>query len=128
MPAAIPILSYNNRPAVKFNEEFRIKTGQEVIFLDEDLQISFVSVITDTRMSGLNSDITGNAEILLIIYDKGIETEICLCTGREPRSADVKNYSISLRNLFPYPTDNRIIFHSRYTAALVVRRKNKIFS
>jgi hypothetical protein len=130
MPLASPILAYSNPVRVKINEEFSLKAGQQIYFQDEDLKISFISVITDTRTtSGINSILNGNAEVLLIISHDGREIEACLSTNAERKSVDINNYRIILKNLMPYPADSRIIFHSRYTASLIVKgNSGKLFS
>lgn len=130
MPLEAQIIAYNNPVKVKVNEEFKLQAGQQVYLKEDDLKITFISVLTDTRSSNdTNSVLSGNAEVLFIVSHEGRETEACLSTGKENKSVHLKNYRISLKNLTPYPSESRIIFHSRYTACLIVKRSlEKIFS
>jgi len=130
MPGASPFMTYSSPAAIKINEEFNLKAGEQIYFQEEDLRISFISVITDTRAGiGMNSVLNGNAEVLFILSHEGDEIEACLNTNNEPKSFVIKNFQIIFKNLVPYPADSRIIFHSRYTATLVVKRNSrKIFS
>lgn len=130
MPLEAQIIAYNNPVKVKINEEFKLQAGQHVYLKEDDLKITFISVLADTRnRNETNSVLSGNAEVLFIISHEGKETEACLSTDKENRSVLVKNYKIVLKNLTPYPSESRIIFHSRYTADLIVKRNlEKIFS
>ncbi|HVO76075.1 MAG TPA: hypothetical protein VMT35_18770 [Ignavibacteriaceae bacterium] len=130
MTIAAPILAYNNSINIKINEAFKLKAGQDVYFPEEELKISFISVITDTRiLNELNAVLNGNAVVLFIISHRGKEFEACLSTNKETKSVIIKNYRIILKDLAPYPSDSRIIFHSRYTATLLIRTiKDGVYS
>ena len=130
MPMLVPIISYENLLAVNLNQEFRLKTGQQVELPDENFKISFISVIEDSRCPiGINLSAEGNAEILFIFYHDGHEMEAVLNTNLQPQTVLFRDYQITLKRLDPYPIYQKIIFHGCYTATLVIKRtRTKAYS
>ena len=123
MQMLVPGINYENPLLVNLNEEFRIKAGQHVNIQDENLKITFISVVGDSRSPiGMERFAEGNAEILLIFYHNGEEREIVLNTNFQPKSVSFKDYQITLKQLNPYPVQQKIIFNGCYTATLTVRR------
>ena len=110
----------------KWYEHSSVKPSKEEIEKiaeDENLKITFVSVVEDSRCSiGMKSFAEGNAEVLLILYYDGYEIETALNTNVQPRSVLFKDYQITLKRLVPYPIHQKIIFHGCYTATFVVKR------
>jgi hypothetical protein len=94
------------------------------------LKINFISVIRDNRIfDEFNSVLNGNAEVLFIISRNGKEIEACLSTNKESKSVLIKDYRIILKNLMPFPSESRIVFHSRYTATLLIKKiKESLYS
>jgi hypothetical protein len=105
-------------------KEFKLKVGEEVILLKENLRIKFISVPEDSRCP-LNVDCfwSGNAKIVLE-YRKDSNPSVpdTLNTHIQPHKSKYLNYIIILKNLEPYPVEPEQIPQEEYTATILVKK------
>ena len=95
---------------------------QDTLFnYDEDIWITFDSLITDSRCAiGTECKWEGNAE-LLFIFNKVEEIEFTLNTYCDFRTdTTINNYNISLINVLPYPHKDSLYTSSDYSAEITI--------
>ena len=103
----------------KLNEEFEIKYGDSKKIESEDLNIKFLSVISDSRCpEGMACQWPGNAEIKFQINSE----EIILNTFLEPKEKEVSKYKIKLLRVLPIPKQNQETNLNEYTCKIIVSK------
>ena len=109
----------------KVEDGILVKQGKEVKVKGEDLQLTFVSVMDDSRCpEGATCVWAGNGRVHLIARNsKGDCAEFDLNTTLEPLEHDFGRYQIKLVQLSPYPSIKHTSKPDEYVATLVVTKK-----
>lgn len=108
------------------NHEFHVTFGQEIEIREEQVTVTFASLLNDSRCP---ADVTcvweGDAEILIQMRQAGAEvTELKLHTNQRFTQAEkYRQYVIQLVALHPYPRTDRKGQPSDYVATLLVKRE-----
>lgn len=119
----------SQQPAsVPLGKEFRIQEGQTVIVASENLQITLVSVVEDSRCpSDVQCIQAGQATIRLKLSPStDMEMAVSLTlggSGQAQSSASVGHYSIELRGLDPYPKTTVQVRPGDVVATLIVMKQ-----
>lgn len=104
-----------------FNDTLKIVYQDTLFNHDEDIWITFDSLITDSRCAiGTECKWEGNAELLFVFY-KVEEIEFILNTYYGFRTdTTINNYNISLINVLPYPHKDSLYTASDYSAEITI--------
>ena len=111
----------------ELGKEFELRYGHKAVIGTENLYITFLDVVEDSRCPiGYQCFWAGNGAVLLKI-DK-TNTDILIDTVNttlEPKILNYHNYNISLRNLKPYPVADSVIKKKDYIVTLFVERRTR---
>jgi hypothetical protein len=106
----------------ELGKEFELKYGHKAVIGTEELYITFLNVVEDSRCPiGYRCFWAGNGAVLLKIEkaNQDILTDT-VNTTLEPKILYYHNYTISLRNLTPYPVADSVIKKKDYVVTLLV--------
>jgi uncharacterized Zn finger protein len=109
---------------VELGEEFKIKSGEEVVVTGEKLRITFRSVLNDSRCpTGGVCVWAGNAQVGIEVAKKNKKQVVAMLnTYSEPKEIDYKGFLIELLALRPYP-GGKPIDPKDYEATMVVTKE-----
>ena len=106
----------------ELGKEFDLRYGHKAVVGEENLYITFQDVLEDSRCPiGYRCFWAGNGAVLLKIEkaNQDILTDT-VNTTLEPNILYYHNYTISLRNLTPYPVADSVIKKKDYVVTLLV--------
>ena len=111
---------------VPLDQEFTLKIGQQAVVQNTKLKIRFADVLEDSRCpEGVECIWEGNGKVNLELKKSAKKLiSVLVNTGREPRAAEYRGYTVRLVKLSPSPKAGEVIDPSQYEATLVAS-KNK---
>lgn len=111
------------------DSDIQLRVGQSMLVSPENIEITFVSVTTDSRCGkGEVCVWQGDAVVRIQLQREGAEkVERDLHTAsRESNAVDFTDHSIRLVALFPPAISGRVISPNEYVATLRVERGNSL--
>jgi hypothetical protein len=108
----------------ELGKEFDLQYGRKAVIGNENLYITFKDVPEDSRCPiGYRCFWAGNGAVLLKIEksNSDILTDT-VNTTLEPQNLYFRNYSITLKNLKPYPVADSVIEKKDYIVTLLVEK------
>ena len=105
-------------------QDVKLKVGQQAFIKGENLTITFVNVVEDSRCPiGLECFWEGNGKIVLDVKKSDSPpASLSLNTSLEPRRSAYLNYLITFKALDPYPHRDTRINERDYLATVIVSR------
>ncbi len=109
----------------EFGKEFDLKYGKKAVIGEEGLYITFKDLVEDSRCPvGYMCFVAGNGAALLKIERINADALIdTINTTTEPNTLDYLNYTITLKNLKPYPVADIPIDKKDYIVTLLVEKR-----
>jgi len=115
----------DNTLEVTLDKNFELRVGESALVSDENLQIGFKAVLSDSRCAkGVVCIWEGDAavRIWLQLAGKAKQERDLHTASREPNAADYLGYSVRLVAVYPLPVSGRTIAPTEYIAILEIIR------
>ncbi|MEP6788891.1 MAG: hypothetical protein ABJB40_10700 [Acidobacteriota bacterium] len=122
-----PLATLNvNKPAVRSDEELRIRIGQQKVADHGKVSIKFISVFEDSRCP-MNARCiqAGNAKIRVVVTKGRSSRTVKLNTNNQPQSVTVLGYQLALQDLAPHKGEPHKMIARPETATITVMRSGR---
>ena len=111
--------------SLPLNQEVVIENGKTLQNLTEDISITMVSVVEDSRCpTEVDCVWEGDANVRFSFKTGANAHEINLHTTLNPKDTTIGKFNISLQRLDPHPANTDAIPQNAYKATIVVSKKN----